>query len=102
VNGLRQSAQSDLFNRRAPLVADDYMLVNSDTTIQDKQSYLEDFRRPGFSLDPYELREPVPKAWNDGAIIGGLLPLGWTQDGFHQTRLLRIARIWVGRQATGS
>jgi len=77
------------------LVADDYMLVNSDTTIQDKQSYLEDFERPGFSLDPYELREPVHKVWSDCAITGGLLPLGWTQDGAHQTRLLRVAHVWV-------
>ena len=81
------------------LVADDYVLVNSDSTLQNKQSYLEDFKRPGFRLDPYELSEPVQKAWNDCAIIGGLLPLGWTQDGTHQTRLLRIAHVWIRQDA---
>src|SRR5687768_5031551 len=34
------------------LVAEDYMLVNSDSTLQDKQSYLADFTMPGFRLDP--------------------------------------------------
>jgi hypothetical protein len=37
----------------ANLVADDYALVNSDSSLQDKQSYLEDFKVPGFKLDPY-------------------------------------------------
>jgi ketosteroid isomerase-like protein len=82
----------------ARLVADDYLLVNSDSTIQDKQSYLEDFKKAGFSLDPYELREPVRKVWSDCAITGGLLPLGWTQDGAHQTRLLRVAHVWIRQE----
>src|SRR5215475_3208565 len=34
------------------LVADDYVLVNSDSTLQDKGSYLSDFARPGFRIDP--------------------------------------------------
>src|SRR5690348_10761605 len=35
------------------IVADDYLLVNSDSTVQDKHSYLTDFTVPGFKLDPY-------------------------------------------------
>lgn len=77
------------------IVADDYMLVNSDSTVQDKRSYLDDFRMPGFRLDPYVLREPVNKAWEDAALIGGLLPLRWTQDGARHSRLLRVVHLWV-------
>lgn len=80
------------------IVADDYMLVNSDSTVQDKQSYLADFRMPGFRLQPYVLREPVHKIWDEAAITGGLLPLSWTQDGVRHSRLLRVAHVWV-RQA---
>jgi hypothetical protein len=45
------------------LVAEDYILVNSDSTLQDKQSYLTDFTVPGFRLDPYVMEEPVLKVW---------------------------------------
>lgn len=81
------------------IVAHDYMLVNSDSTVQDKRSYLEDFRVPGFRLDPYVMREPVHKAWEDAAITGGLLPLRWTQDGASHSRLLRVAHVWVRQDA---
>ena len=47
----------------ARLVSDDYMLVNSDSTLQDKQSYLEDFKVPGFKLDPYVLEQPLRRIW---------------------------------------
>ena len=51
----------------ARLVSDDYMLVNSDSTLQDKQSYLEDFKVPGFKLDPYVLEQPR-RIWGDTAL----------------------------------
>lgn len=98
VNDYDQATMHNDIATLARLVADDYLLVNSDSTIQDKQSYLQDFRKPGFSLDPYELREPLGKVWSDCAITGGLLPLGWTQDGAHQTRLLRVVHVWVRQE----
>ena len=67
----------------AQLVADDYVLVNSDSTLQDKQSYLEDFKVPGFKLDPYVLRERVLKVWDGTALLAGLVQLSWTLDGKH-------------------
>ena len=79
----------------AKLVSDDYVLVNSDSTLQDKRSYLEDFKVPGFKLDPYVLEEPVRRVWGDTALIAGVMHLSWTQNGEHHARLLRIAHVWT-------
>lgn len=80
--------------RLASLVTDDYMLVNSDSSVQDKRSYLADFALPGFRLDPYEIEQPLQKVWGDAALTGGVFTLGWTQEGRHQRRRLRVAHVW--------
>lgn len=77
------------------LVAEDYLLVNSDSTLQGKQSYLADFTAPGFRLDPYVMEEPVLKIWGNTALIAGRLHLAWTQDGRRQNRRVRIAHLWA-------
>jgi ketosteroid isomerase-like protein len=77
------------------LVAEDYLLVNSDATLQDKQSYLADFAMPGFKIDPYVLEEPALKIWGNTALTAGRLHLAWTQDGKRQHRLVRIVHIWA-------
>lgn len=79
----------------AQLVRDDYMLVNSDATLQDKQSYLKDFTVPGFKLDPYVLEQPMHKVWGNSALVAGVMHLSWTLDGEHHDRLLRIAHVWT-------
>jgi hypothetical protein len=77
------------------LVAEDYMLVNSDSTLQDKRSYLADFTIPGFRLDPYVMEEPVLKFWGNTALTAGRLHLAWTQDDMRQNRIVRIAHVWT-------
>ena len=79
----------------AQLVCDDYLLVNSDSSLQDKQSYLEDFKVPGFKLDPYVLQQSLRRLWGNSALVAGLVQLSWTLQGEHQTRLLRIAHLWT-------
>jgi ketosteroid isomerase-like protein len=79
----------------AQLVRDDYFLVNSDSTLQDKRSYLKDFEVPGFKLEPYVLEQPVRRVWGDTALVAGVVHLSWTLQGEHQTRLLRIAHVWT-------
>ena len=79
----------------AHLVSDDYMLVNSDSTLQDKHSYLEDFKVPGFKLDPYVLEQPLRRVWGNSALVAGVVNLSWTLKGEHHTRLLRIAHVWT-------
>lgn len=79
------------------LVSDDYVLVNSDASIDDKQKVIADHSMPGFKIDPYVVEQPVETVWDNGAVIGGLVHLGWTQDGKHQTRVVRIAYVWAKR-----
>ncbi len=76
------------------LVAEDYMLVNSDSTLQDKQSYLADFTVPGFRLDPYVMEERVLKIWGNTALdswaSASRLDAGWQATGppgAHRARL---------------
>lgn len=76
------------------LVADDFVLVNSNASVENKQQFLADFNLPGFKIDPYVVEEPVTRVWNDGAVIGGLVHLSWTQDEKHQTRVIRVAYVW--------
>lgn len=97
VNDYDQATIHNDIAKLAGLVADDYMLVNSDATVQSKQQYLDDFNLPGFRIDPYVMEQPVRKVWGSTALTGGLLRLSWTQDGRHQTRLLRIAHVWTKR-----
>jgi ketosteroid isomerase-like protein len=79
------------------LVADDYILVNSDSSLQAKQSYLADFRLPGFRIERYAMEEPAHAVWGDTALVRGLLHLAWTQDGSQHARVLRIAHVWHKR-----
>ncbi|MET0231087.1 MAG: nuclear transport factor 2 family protein [Rhodanobacteraceae bacterium] len=81
----------------ARLFADDYVLVNSDASVENKQQAIADFRVQGFKIDPYVMTQPVEIAWDDGAVIGGVVELSWTQDGKHQQRRIRIAHVWAKR-----
>lgn len=81
----------------ARLVDDDYVLVNSNATVEDKRQFLADFHLPGFKIEPYVVEQPVRKVWSDGAVIGGLVDLHWTQDGMRQNRRLRVAYVWAKR-----
>jgi ketosteroid isomerase-like protein len=82
----------------AQLVRDDYVLVNSDSTLQDKQSYLKDFKVPGFKLDPYALEQTARRVWGDTALLAGLVNLSWTLDGAQHARRLRIAHVWTKQE----
>jgi ketosteroid isomerase-like protein len=95
VRAYDQATISNDVTALARLVRDDYMLVNSDSTLQDKQSYLKDFTVPGFKLDPYVLEQPMHRAWGDSALVAGLLHLSWTLKGEHHARLLRISHVWT-------
>lgn len=81
----------------AALVTEDYVLVNSDASVQGKASYLADFAVPGFRVDPYEVEPLTYQVWDAAALTAWTFKLGWTQDGRHQSRTLRIAHFWVNR-----
>ena len=79
------------------LVADDFVLVNSNASVENKAQFLADFTLPGFKIEPYVIEQPVHKVWSEGAVIGGLVNLRWTQDGKRHTRSLRVAYVWMKR-----
>jgi hypothetical protein len=76
-------------------MTDDYVLVNSDASIQDKASYLADFRVPGFRIEPYAMEQPISKIHGSAALTSWTMRLAWIQDGKNQSRKLRIAHWWV-------
>jgi ketosteroid isomerase-like protein len=80
------------------LFADEYVLVNSDASVENKQQAIADFRLPGFKIDPYVMTQPMEMAWDNGAVISGVVQLSWTQDGKHQQRLIRVAHVWAKRR----
>ena len=77
------------------LVTEDFVLVNSDSSVQNKKSFLEDFNKPGFKMEPYVLEQKVEKVWGSAAVVGGIMLLKWTQDGKQQSRRLRIVYVWA-------
>jgi len=81
----------------ARLVADDYVLVNSDASVENKKQYLADFGLPGFKIEPYTIEQPVETVWNGAAVVAGLVYLRWIQDGERHVRPLRIAHVWAKR-----
>jgi ketosteroid isomerase-like protein len=82
-------------SRLNAIVRDDYVLVNSDMSVQGKASYLADFKAPGFRIDRYQLSEPILIVRTDSALTGGYVRLSWTQGGQSFHRALRIVHFWV-------
>lgn len=77
------------------IVRDDYILVNSDMSVQGKASYLADFKVPGFKINRYQLSDPILIVRADSALTGGYFHLSWTQGGRSIDRKLRIVHFWV-------
>ncbi|HEY5757978.1 MAG TPA: nuclear transport factor 2 family protein [Steroidobacter sp.] len=79
------------------LVADDYVLVNSSGKVQNKSELIADYLAPGYKIEPFDVLEPVEKAWTDGAVMGGLVHLKGTSEGKPFAVTLRFADIWAKR-----
>lgn len=101
VNAVRAYNQATVHKdipKLSELTTDDYKLVNSDSSVQDKSSYLADFRAPGFTLDPYDIDQLFYRVHDETALTGWRFRLAWSQDGKRQARLLRIVHSWVKQQ----
>lgn len=79
------------------LVADDYTLVNSSGHVQSKAELIKDYTTPGYRIEPFEILQPVEKAWSDGAVMGGVVNLRGTDGGKPFAVTLRFADIWAKR-----
>lgn len=79
------------------LLADDYRLVNSHGAIEDKAQFIADLTAPDYHLDPYTVKDPIERVWNDGAVLAGLVLLKGRSGGKDFQVLLRFADIWAKR-----
>ena len=79
------------------LLADDYTLINSSGSIENKAQLIADYTAPGYKLDPFVVKEPVEKVWTDGAVMGGIATLSGTDGGKRFEVTLRFADIWAKR-----
>jgi hypothetical protein len=79
------------------LVADDYTLVNSSGRIQNKAALIADYTAPGYKIEPFEIQQPIEKAWSDGAVMGGVVDLRGMDGGKPFAVKLRFADIWAKR-----
>lgn len=79
------------------LVADDYVLVNSGGKVQSKSELIADYLSPDYKIEPFEVREPIEKVWNDGAVMGGVVTLKGVSEGKPFAVTLRFADIWAKR-----
>jgi hypothetical protein len=79
------------------LVADDYTLVNSRGLVQTKKDLIAEYTTPGYKIEPFVVREPIEKVWNDGAVMGGVATLKGVDGGKPFSVTLRFADIWAKR-----
>ncbi len=79
------------------LLADDYLLANGHGGIENKAQFIADYMAPGFHLDPYVVREPIERVWNDGAVLGGVVTFSGTDGGKRFQVELRFADVWAKR-----
>jgi len=80
------------------LLADDYTLVNSSGNVETKAQLIADYTAPGYKLDPFVIKEPIEKAWTDGAVMGGVATLRGADGGKRFEVTLRFADIWAKRR----
>ena len=79
------------------LIADDYTLVNSSGRIQNKAQLIADYTAVGYTIEPFEILQPVEKVWSDGAVMGGVVDLRGVERGKPFAIKLRFADIWAKR-----
>lgn len=79
------------------LLADDYALLNSSGTIENKAELIADYTAVGYKLDPFVVRDPIEKVWTNGAVLGGIATLSGMNSGKHFEATLRFSDIWAKR-----
>jgi hypothetical protein len=81
----------------ARLLADDYTLINSRGLVQTKKDLIDEYTAPGYKNEPFVVREPIEKVWNDGAVMAGVATLKGVDGGKPFSVTLRFADIWAKR-----
>jgi ketosteroid isomerase-like protein len=79
------------------LLADDYLLVNSQGQTETKAEFIRDYTAPGFSFAPFTIQKPVEKVWATGAVLGGVVDAKGTSGGKPYAFRMRFADVWAKR-----
>lgn len=82
------------------LLADGYLLVNSQGQSESKADFIRDYTAKGFSFAPFTIEKPVEKVWATGAVLGGVVDAHGTSDGKPYAIRLRFADVWAKRDGT--
>lgn len=77
------------------LIADDYALVGSDGSRENKQQLIAFWTADGFDPDPVMVVEPVELLWTDGAALGGTVTLTGSMGGEPLSVTIRYIDIWA-------
>jgi hypothetical protein len=79
------------------LLADDYTLISSRGLVESKADLIAEYTAPGYKIEPFVVREPIEKVWNDGAVMAGVATLKGIDGGKPFSVDLRFADIWAKR-----
>jgi hypothetical protein len=79
------------------LLADDYTLLNSSGTLENKAQLIADYTAADYKLDPFVVRNPIEKVWANGAVLAGIAVLRGMQGGKRFEATLRFSDIWAKR-----
>ena len=79
------------------LLADDYLLVNSQDKREDKAQFIADYTAKGFTMEPFAIDDQVIKVWSDGAVLGGAVTMKGMSEGKPYSVRIRFSDIWAKR-----
>ncbi|HEX7693210.1 MAG TPA: nuclear transport factor 2 family protein [Sphingomonas sp.] len=79
------------------LLADDYLLINSQDIREDKAQFIADYTAKGFTMEPFAIDDQVIKVWADGAVLGGAVTMKGMSDGKPYSVRIRFSDIWAKR-----
>ena len=75
------------------LLADDFLLINSQDQRETKAQFIADYTAPGFTMNPFTIDDQVIKVWGDGAILGGAATATGMSDGKSYSVRLRFSDV---------
>jgi hypothetical protein len=79
------------------VLADDYLLVNSQDKREDKAQFIADYTAEGFTMEPFAIDDQVIKVWSDGAVLGGAVTMKGMSEGKPYSVRIRFSDIWAKR-----
>jgi hypothetical protein len=79
------------------VLADDYLLINSQDKREDKAQFIADYTAKGFTMEPFAIDDQVIMVWADGAVLGGAVTMKGMSDGKPYSVRIRFSDIWAKR-----